>query len=73
MESPFEEAVAAQLERRGWQVVPQVGVSGYRIDIGIRHPNKAGLYLAGVECDGATTELEAPSIQRGIERAAGPD
>jgi Protein of unknown function (DUF3320)/REase_MTES_1575/AAA domain len=27
MESPFEQAVADQLERRGWQIVPQVGVS----------------------------------------------
>lgn len=53
-ESPFEEAVAAQLESRGWQVVPQVGVSGFRIDLGVRHPDLAGTYLAGIECDGAT-------------------
>ncbi len=53
-ESPFEEAVAARLEQRGWQVVPQVGISGFRIDLGIRHPDLPGAYLAGVECDGAT-------------------
>jgi very-short-patch-repair endonuclease len=53
-ESPLEEAVAAALEERGWHVDPQVGVSGFRIDIGIVHPNKPGAYLAGVECDGAT-------------------
>ena len=64
MESPFEEAVAAQLERRGWQVVPQVGVSGYRIDLGIRHPGQAGLYLAGVECDGATYHSSATARDR---------
>ena len=53
-ESPFEEAVAATLTDRGWQVVPQVGVSGFRIDLGIVHPDRPGAYLAGVECDGAT-------------------
>ena len=64
MESPFEQAVAAQLERRGWQVVAQVGVSGYRIDLGIRHPDHGGLYLAGVECDGATYHSSATARDR---------
>ncbi len=64
MESPFEEAVAAHLEKRGWEVVPQVGVSGYRVDLGIRHPDKAGLYLAGVECDGATYHSSATARDR---------
>jgi very-short-patch-repair endonuclease len=64
MESPFEEAVAAQLERRGWQVVPQVGVSGYRIDLGVRHPDQVGLYLAGVECDGASYHSSATARDR---------
>lgn len=64
MESPFEEAVAAALELRGWQIVPQVGVSGFRIDLGIRHPDRAGLYLAGVECDGATYHRSATARDR---------
>ena len=63
-ESPFEDAVAEQLERRGWQVVPQVGVSGFRIDLGIRHPDHAGLFLAGVECDGATYHSSATARDR---------
>ena len=53
-DSPFEEAVAEALESRGWQVFPQIGVSGFRIDLGVRHPDKPGAYLAGIECDGAT-------------------
>jgi very-short-patch-repair endonuclease len=64
MESPFEQAVAAQLERRGWQIVPQVGVSGFRIDLGIRHPDHGGLYLAGIECDGATYHSSATARDR---------
>ena len=63
-ESPFEEAVAAQLEQRGWVVVPQVGISGFRIDLGIGHPDLAGAYLAGVECDGATYHSAATARDR---------
>ena len=53
-ESPLEEAIAASLTARGWRVDTQVGVSGFRIDLGVVHPDKPGAYLAGVECDGAT-------------------
>ena len=63
-ESPFEEAVAAALESRGWQVVPQVGVSAFRVDIGIKHPDRAGAYLAGIECDGATYHRAATARDR---------
>ncbi|MBV66328.1 DUF4011 domain-containing protein [Halomonas sp. R1t8] len=52
-ESPFEVAVARGLREKGWIVHPQIGVSAYRIDIGIVHPDKPGVYLAGIECDGA--------------------
>jgi very-short-patch-repair endonuclease len=63
-DSPFEEAVAAQLERRGWIVVPQVGISGFRVDLGVRHPDLAGAYLAGVECDGAAYHSSATARDR---------
>ncbi|TPI28316.1 DUF3320 domain-containing protein [Mesorhizobium sp. B3-2-1] len=63
-DSPFEEAVAEQLEQRGWTVVPQVGISDFRIDLGIRHPDLAGAYLAGVECDGATYHRSATARDR---------
>src|SRR5690606_26406058 len=48
VDSPFEEAVAERLGER-WQVVPQIGISGFRIDLGIRHPDLPGAYLAGIE------------------------
>lgn len=63
-ESPFEEAVAAELEKLGWELIPQVGVSGFRIDIGVRHPDSRGAYLAGVECDGATYHRSASARDR---------
>lgn len=63
-ESPFEAAVKEALEDRGWQVTTQVGVSGFRIDLGIKHPDLAGIYLAGVECDGATYHGSATARDR---------
>ena len=63
-ESPLEEAVAAALEERGWRIDPQVGVSGFRIDLGIVHPDKPGAYLAAVECDGATYHRSAVARDR---------
>ena len=53
-DSPFEVGVIAALAARGWVVHPQVGCSGYRIDLAVVHPNIPSRYLAGIECDGAT-------------------
>jgi very-short-patch-repair endonuclease len=50
----FEDAVAAALRERGFQVDQQVGASAYRIDLAIRDPRDPRRYLLGVECDGAT-------------------
>lgn len=63
-ESPFEEAVAIGLQAKGWQVVPQIGVSSFRIDLGIINPDKPGAYLAGIECDGATYHRSATAQDR---------
>ena len=52
------------LEKRGWEVHPQVGVSGFRVDLGIVHPDYPGRYLAGVECDGATYHSHATARDR---------
>lgn len=52
-DSPFEEAVASAVRRHGYEVVPQVGVSGFRIDLGVLHPQQRGRFVLGIECDGA--------------------
>ncbi|MFF4844616.1 DUF3320 domain-containing protein [Streptomyces collinus] len=52
-DSPFEESVLAVLRGWGYRVQPQVGVAGYRIDLGVRHPGLPGAYALGIECDGA--------------------
>lgn len=69
-ESPFEEAVAHALTRKGWAVVPQIGVSRFRIDLGIVHPDRPGDYLVGVECDGASYHSAATARDRDKVRAA---
>ncbi|WP_428305472.1 DUF4011 domain-containing protein [Lacipirellula sp.] len=53
-DSPFEISVASVITRMGLKVVPQVGVAGYFIDMGVLHPEKEGDFLLGIECDGAT-------------------
>ncbi|WP_339731206.1 DUF4011 domain-containing protein [uncultured Gimesia sp.] len=63
-ESPFEEAVASALMAKGWQIVPQVGVSAFRVDLGIVHPDKPGSFLAGIECDGAAYHRVATARDR---------
>lgn len=63
-ESPFEAAVAVALGRKGWQVHTQIGASSFRIDLGVVHPDLAGRYLAGVECDGATYHRSATARDR---------
>jgi len=63
-ESPFEEAIAAALVRKGWAVSTQVGVSAYRIDLAVIHPDVPGSFLAGIECDGATYHRSATARDR---------
>jgi hypothetical protein len=53
-DSDFEISVMDMLKLRGYEVTPQLGVAGYRIDIAVKHPDAPGSYLAAIECDGAT-------------------
>jgi very-short-patch-repair endonuclease len=53
-DSAFEQAIATQLRQKGWQLKTQIGVSKFRIDLGVLNPDVGGSFLAGIECDGAT-------------------
>jgi very-short-patch-repair endonuclease len=53
-DSPFEIQVEAVLRRAGFETERQVGVAGYFIDLGVKHPHHPGLFALGVECDGKT-------------------
>ncbi|KTD46064.1 hypothetical protein Lqui_2554 [Legionella quinlivanii] len=53
-DSDFEEHVIKQIKSIGCVAIPQVGVKGYSIDIGIKHPDWPHGFIMGVECDGAS-------------------
>lgn len=53
-DSDFEVAVADCLRQHGYEVVAQVGVAGFFIDIGVRSRSHPDRFLVGVECDGAS-------------------
>ena len=69
-ESPFEDAVAKALAAKGWELRPQIGVSGFRIDLGVVNPDFAGAWLAGIECDGAQYHSSATARDRDKVRQA---
>ncbi|MGL4603579.1 MAG: AAA domain-containing protein, partial [Iodobacter sp.] len=64
--SSFEDAVAAALQQKGWQVVPQIGFSRFRVGLGVVHPDHPGDYLAAVECDRACMAADLCQIQPGL-------
>jgi len=53
-DSDFEISVARVVESFGFTAVPQVGVAGFFIDIGVVHPENKGEFILGIECDGAS-------------------
>lgn len=68
-ESPFEQYVAEAMQERGWQIHTQIGVSRFRIDLAVVHPDRPGDYLVGIECDGATYHSAATARDRDKVRA----
>lgn len=52
--NPFELSVRDRLEREGLVLIPQYGVSGFRIDFAVRHPEEHGRMLLAIEADGAS-------------------
>lgn len=75
-ESPFEMQVCDALRDKGYIVHPQVGCSGYRIDLGVVDPDKTGRYLLGIECDGANyhrskTARDRDKLRESILRGLG--
>lgn len=51
-ESTFEKEVARAVEAAGYQIHPQVGLGGFRVDLGVVDPKDPSRYLVGVLCDG---------------------
>ncbi|WP_159478524.1 DUF4011 domain-containing protein [Dyadobacter sp. 3J3] len=53
-DSDFEKAVGSFLKEHGFEIVYQLGVSGYLIDIVVKHPKMQSDFVIAIECDGAT-------------------
>jgi len=60
-ESPFEKDVLRDLGARGYEIIPQVPVGGYRIDLVVY--GREGLKV-GVECDGDQYHDDPEEIER---------
>lgn len=69
-DSPFEEAVYNFLNRKGYRLGTQVGCSGYRIDMAVKHPTLSGRYVLGIECDGAAYHSARTARERDRLRQA---
>ena len=69
-DSPFEAAVFNVLDKRGYKLGTQVGCSGYRIDMAVKHPNISGKYVIGIECDGASYHSARTARERDRLRQA---
>ena len=67
-DSPFEEQVYQQLRNIGYEVTTQVGMSGYRIDMAVVHPNDSSKFILGVECDGAMYHSSPSARERDVYR-----
>ncbi len=53
-ENSFEADVQAALESKGIDLIPQYGVSSYRLDFVAKHPKRPGRLVLAIECDGAS-------------------
>lgn len=63
-DSDFEIAVAEAMRAQGFECVPQVGVRGYFIDIGVVDPRDKNKFIVGIECDGAAYHSSASARER---------
>ncbi|MGL5981340.1 MAG: DUF4011 domain-containing protein [Phocaeicola sp.] len=63
-DSPFEESVYDFLANSGYNISTQVGCSGFRIDMAVKHPIHSGRFVIGIECDGATYHSSRTARER---------
>jgi len=64
LESSFEVSVYNDLSKMDIKLIPQVGVSNYRIDLAVMDPDQPGRFLLGIECDGAMYHSAATARDR---------
>lgn len=63
-DSPLKKPFMTSFQIRGYNVVTQVGCSGFRIDMAVKHPSQFGRFAIGIECDGATYHSSRTARER---------
>ena len=66
-DAPWEKWFHDRLEADGFIVDPQVGVSSWRIDLGVKHNDYPAGYICGIELDGPD-HISLSARDRDIER-----
>ncbi len=67
-DSPFEEQVYNRLTDLGYTIDTQIGMSGYKIDLAVVHPDEPQRYIIGIECDGAMYHSSTSAKERDVYR-----
>lgn len=67
-DSVFEQQVREALTKQGLEVHTQIGFSGYKIDLGVIHPDQPDKYILGIECDGAMYHSSKVARERDLYR-----
>lgn len=67
------DVMADKIRERGYEVHTHIGCSGYRVDMGVVHPERTSEYLLGILCDGenyreAKTVRDREIIQQDVLR-----
>jgi len=70
------EVMAREIHKLGYTVNTNIGCSGYRVDIGIVHPEKPDAYVLGILCDSMNyynggTAVDRNSTQESVLRGLG--
>ncbi|MDR2406469.1 MAG: hypothetical protein LBE27_08890, partial [Deltaproteobacteria bacterium] len=60
----FSLYVASELEKKGWKVNRNIGVSDFRIDLGVLNPDDSDNYFVGIECDGKSYRMSKTALDR---------
>lgn len=67
-DSGFEEDVYNYLVNKGYKLCTQVGASGYKIDMAVKHPKITSRFILAIECDGAAYHSSRTARDRDILR-----
>ena len=62
------QGIETELEKLGWQCTRNVGVSEFKVDLAVLHPEREGELLAGIALDGATYAAANTARDRDVLR-----